>query len=348
VTSTTTLPLTVEDLTPAWFGEALGLRVKTVVIDHVIWGTATKVFVRLTYGTGAPATPPTDLCVKAGFNADLRPMAHTGYPAEAWFYESLAPALDLTLPGCWYAAADPTTQQGVVVLDDLRRSATFIDMLTPLSPDTVAAALDQLARLHGATWAGRGLDAAPWLTLGSPVQRTIIGVMLGDAHWSHHLALPRGAAMPASLRDNARVLAGFEALWGGDDGSVVALSHGDAHCGNLALGADGGPSFVDWQGVCLAPWSDDVAYLIGGALTPDDRRANERDLLAHYLTALAATGAPAPAIDAAWADYRRHHLHGLVWLLVPEAMQPEAVCHAMGERYAIACADHDIFTTLGV
>lgn len=153
--------------------------------------------------------------------------------------------------------------------------------------------------------------------------------------------------MPDSLKDPDRILAGFRNLWAGDDASTMALSHGDAHMGNLFTTA-GGIAFLDWQGACRAPWADDVAYLIGGALSPADRRSSERELVQHYLDHLSAAGAPAPTMDEAWLDYLRHHLHGLVWLLVPEAMQPEATCRAMGERYAAACADHDTFHLLDV
>ena len=34
--------------------------------------------------------------------------------------------------------------------------------------------------------------------------------------------------------------------------------------------------------------------------------------------------------------------------LLPEGMQPEPVCAAMGRRYAIACDDHRVFEALGV
>jgi len=346
----TPLPLSVEEITPAWLGSALGVDVASVDVESIIWGTATKVFVKVEYAAPtADVGPPTMLCVKGGFNAGLRPMACSGYFAEAWFYESIAQTLDVELPRCWYTGADTEAMQGIVILDDLRATGTtFPDMTTPMSVDDVAAALDQQARWHAATWGGAGLDRAEWLTVGSPVQRSIIEMMLGADHWSHHLSLPRGEALPDSLRNPDRILAGFKKYWAADDDAALALSHGDAHMGNLFTSSGQQQAFLDWQGVCKAPWSDDVAYLVGGALSPEDRRANERDLLQHYLKQLGSAGAAAPSMDDAWPDYLGHYLHGIVWLLVPEAMQPEDVCHAMGARYAQACADHDIFNLLGV
>ena len=316
-------------------------------VESVIWGTATKVFVHLTYrGDGAEGMPAT-VCVKGGFNPELRPMAAPGYLAEARFFAQLAPALDMPLPRSWFAGEDPGNDQGIVVFEDLRdRPVRFPTMVDPLDATTVAAALRVLASGHAATWDGAGLGAISWLTVGSPVQRQIIRIMLGEDHWKHHLSLPRGEGLPAVMLDRERVLSGFERLWAHDDSSPHVLSHGDAHMGNLYLQPE--PGFLDWQGVCRAPWADDVTYLIGGALEPEERRAHERDLLAGYLDALAASGVTPPDFETAWTEYRRHHLHGFVWLLVPEAMQPEPVCAAMGRRYATACDDHRVFEALGV
>lgn len=56
--------------------------------------------------------------------------------------------------------------------------------------------------------------------------------------------------------------------------------------------------------------------------------------------------AGAPARDAAWAAYRRHHLHGLLFAVCPPEKQGEEVCLLMGERYAAAVANHDTLAAL--
>ncbi len=58
--------MTPQDLTPEWFTEALGTRVVAAEIDHIIWGTATKVLAKLEYGEDTDL--PTAVCVKGGFD----------------------------------------------------------------------------------------------------------------------------------------------------------------------------------------------------------------------------------------------------------------------------------------
>jgi len=118
--------------------------------------------------------------------------------------------------------------------------------------------------------------------------------------------------------------------------------HGDAHLGNTYLDADGRPGFLDWGGVTAGHWAREVCYFLAGALSTDDRRAHERDLLAGYLDALTELGVTAaPVADEAWLDYRRHLVHGLLWFLCPTQMQPEAIINANVARFGAAVTDHE-------
>ena len=82
-----------------------------------------------------------------------------------------------------------------------------------------------------------------------------------------------------------------------------------------------------------------VAYFMTGALAPEDRRASERELLDHYVGALAAQGAAAPSLDRAWRDYRSFALHGFLWAVTPAAMQPPESVLAMADRHLTAIAE---------
>jgi len=80
--------------------------------------------------------------------------------------------------------------------------------------------------------------------------------------------------------------------------------------GTSILDRSGRPSFVDWQLVQRGPWYLDVGYHIASALTIEDRRRSERDLVAHYLDRLAAGGVEVPPWNDAWLGVRRGFIYG--------------------------------------
>lgn len=353
---TTALPTTIDDLTADWLSAALeyatpGIVVDEVTVDSVIWGTATKVFLSVAYGKCPEDGPGSKLCVKGGFQEDLRQIAGIGYRLEAAFYRDIAPHLDVPLPRSWFAAVDEQSNQGLVVLDDLRSdSATFGRAGLAYTVDEVAAGLELQATWHARTWDRSGPGAPSWLTIGSPFYRGAMDNMyLVPQHWDHFLDLPQTRALDESLRDRARVTRGLHRQWEIDDAATLCLSHGDAHIGNTyRVPGDPAPRFLDWQVFSLGPWSVDVAYFMVGSLDVTMRRQNEEDLLRHYLEVLGGHGVPAPSFDAAMLAVRRHHLHGLMWAFCPPEMQDPLDCAEMAYRHATAATDHDTLAVLGV
>jgi hypothetical protein len=91
-----------------------------------------------------------------------------------------------------------------------------------------------------------------------------------------------------------------------------------------------------------------VANFLAGALAVEDRRNNERDLLGHYLDHLAGNGGPRLERDDAWLAYRRHVMHGFLWVLTPEEMQPAENTAAMAARYSTAAEDLDVLSAIGL
>ena len=86
--------------------------------------------------------------------------------------------------------------------------------------------------------------------------------------------------------------------------------HGDFRLDNLMFGGER-VAVLDWQTVRLGPAMSDVAYFIGSALQPEERRANEEALVREYHAALVATGGSIEWDDC-WRGYRRHGFDGLL------------------------------------
>ena len=75
----------------------------------------------------------------------------------------------------------------------------------------------------------------------------------------------------------------------------------------------GAMGLAHWQGIAGGDWGRDVAYAISTALSINERRAWERDLLQYYLDKLHEAGAPTIGFNEAWNSYRRHLFTSLAW-----------------------------------
>ena len=337
MTTSPRLPLTTDGVTADWLSEALGAGVERAETTAIVWGTATKVLLDVTYAAGEDRYPAR-LCVKGGFVAELLAIMGPGYQAEARFYRDVAPRLGTGVAGCYFAAVDDATGQGVVILDDLAAAgARFCDARRPLTPDQVAAGLDLLAAWH----ARKDLDEH-WLA-GPPHFRPMVRGLLYPEHWDAHIGQTTSGPVLDVLTDRARISRAFEALWASEDTRPPTFVHGDANLTNVYLDAVGAPRFLDWQFACRCDPFHDVTLFLVGALSVEDRRTHEQALLRGYL---AARGEPAEPFDAAWNAYRRHPLHGVMYALTPEAMQPADVRAALADRFAQAAVDLETLTAL--
>lgn len=342
------LPLTVEEITPEWLTGALsvsvpGAEVEGAEVDSVIWGTATKAFVEVRYAPGAPESAPGRVCVKGGFDATMRQVMSVGYQVEASFYRDLASKLPEGLPTSYFADANPDSGQGVVVMNDLKaEGGTFFAAGDRLSLDQVVDGLTTQATWHSAT----DIDAE-WLAPPTNL-RAVADAVLTPENWARQLGSEPSETVRSALSDRDRYLQGLRRTWELEDAVAGCLTHGDANITNVYLSADGKLHFVDWQFVSKSHWAHDVAFFLICGLSVEDRREHEQDLLREYLKLRSGRGGEAPSWDEAWRDYRIHTLHGLMYALTPNEMQPAEVRAPLSERFAQALLDHDSYGLLGV
>lgn len=338
------LPVVVEEVTAAWFTKVLGRPVKTANLVEPIHGTASKLLYELAYEDGNDAAAfPTHVCVKGGLNpvlVKLHPSLNAVYRREAEFFYHIAPTVSMQLPPAWYCGSDTVTGQGIVVLDNLKaKGCRFGDPLEAWPVERVRLGVEELATLHARTWGAKQEDF-PWLKEGHSLREVILSLM-GKAAWTARFfdeaAKP---PVPDYMTDRERMIRAFKTLWATTNQDHLCVAHGDAHIGNTFITSEGAPGFLDWQGLHFNSFLHDVTYFIVGALTVEDRRANEVELFEHYLAALHEAGGPRLEKDATWGDYRKHHLHGFAWSLTPPMMQPKDKVDIMTARHCAAIVDH--------
>lgn len=293
------LPTQSADLTAANLSTVLGREVTSVRALDGTSGTTD----RSRLAVDGPGLPTSVFVKTAAVDTGTRifgGLARLG-EVEVGFYREVRPGLDLEAPELVGASFDGRTGRFVIVLEDLAaRGAVFCDTLTKLTVDQTAQVLTQQARLHAAT--SQRMPTASWL-----------GTNSGDAFLPLIAAgLPRLAGKVAerapelaAAPDGERLLRSYKA-WAADlDSGPQCVLHGDPHPGNVYLLGDQGAGLLDWQAVRRGHPLRDVTYHLVLGMTVPDRRAHERDLLAHYTSELASYGGPTIEPDEAWSQHRR-------------------------------------------
>lgn len=353
------LPTTPEGVTAQWLSEALEYRypgtvVESAVIEDTLWGTSTKIRVRLGYNKrgreyGLPAT----LIVKGGFE-EHSPSMKEMYVNEIRCYRDAIPFVEMNVPQCYFAGIDPSpgAYQSIVIMEDLNtRGARFCHALQPQSYRQVARRFDAMARYHAQTWNSPEFSAGgkfAWIH-GRHEDWSIVyrDRYLVPEVWQHYMTSPRGAAVSVRLHDVDTMRTALDNLAVYHRQFPVCLVHGDTHLGNLYEEADGTPGFFDMQ-LARAPWQMEVTYHLVAALDIADRRAWEKSLLTYYLERLRGYGIEdAPDFETAWQAYRREIVYGLFIFLINETrFQGEAINTAYAARFGDAAIAHQTLELL--
>ncbi|MVZ99816.1 phosphotransferase [Actinomadura sp. LD22] len=334
-------------LTPEWLTRALGarhpgIRVTEVTPGPVVSRISTNARFHIECEGGAPDGLSPDLCAKGYFSEIGWPGRETG-TYEVAFYRDLAESTGMRTLRSVYAAIDSETRHGVVITEDVvARGATFLDGTSEYTPAQAAESLAELAKLHASTWGDPAVRAADWLA------PRLEGILAGRGvkEIRANFESDTGAGVPAEVRDPELLVKAYRAVVSlASAATPWSVIHGDSHVGNLFLDGDGRPSFLDWQLVQRGPWYLDVGYHIASALTVEDRRRAEDDLLRHYLDGLRAGGVEAPTWDEARLGVRLGIIHGFYLWAITQKVAP-AITRSLQHRLGTAAADHDAFAAV--
>jgi thiamine kinase-like enzyme len=336
------IPVEVDEVTPEWLSEVLGLDVVATEVLDEHSGTTGRARLALTYRGGVDGECPPSLFVKlAPFNEKQRhfvTLAGLG-TAEAHFYRDVAADVPMRVPAVLYAALDDDGGY-VMLLEDLEASGCRFPR--PDDDDVVAVVdsiVDELAHLHAKFWEHPALSQGlSWVTEG-------MRIAFGSGARFMQMALDQFADdMPPAYRRLGKLYItqtrDIADLWATPPHT---LAHGDPHMGNLFVdGARAG--FFDWGMIMRKAGMWDVAYVICNSVPTEIRRANERAWLDRYRDELAREGVHLGADDA-WEQYRLYAVYSWNSAVSTAAMgsrwQPEARAHAAMLRTTTAIEDLD-------
>jgi Ser/Thr protein kinase RdoA (MazF antagonist) len=332
------LPRTVEDIDAAALSRVMGTTVRSVRVLGSDAGTSSRARLVLT-GKDVPESVFVKLAARTAATRLMGELGRLG-DTEVRFYDQLAPQVN-GVPWCYGAAFEAWTGRYLVVLEDLPAEACeFPTTLTPLTPDQASLILEVLADLHATFW-GRlprdGRGPLGWLyTPSGDVTSLLTGPLM---HASiNRLAERTRNTIPV---ENGRFIAdNYPAVAALIDTPPHTVMHGDAHPGNMYFHG-GKAGLLDWQAVRRGHPSRELAYTLITSLTPQDRRATQRDLLDDYRRALAAAGGPDLDRDDLWLRYTQGALYAYVAPLITAGMggmQAEGIA-IEGLRRGVAALD---------
>jgi uncharacterized protein DUF1679 len=194
----------------------------------------------------------------------------------------------------------------VLLLEDLSLTGRLGDQIAscPLADATVA--IEHLARLHATWWANPRLDDLHWLPLGTDLGK----ISLEQAYphgWRPALERYEQFFSPAICAAAPTLNERLVGMFGRFDEAPLTIMHADWRLDNFFFGTPGsGYDFavIDWQ-IANRGWAAyDVAYLMGGNLETEVRRAHEEQLLRAYHDALLAGGVRDYPLETLRDDYR--------------------------------------------
>ena len=342
-------PTSAADITPAYLTRLMAQAVPGVTVTHVdmveaktygeqFVSTAGRVIVNVRYGPGSPEDLPTRLVV-APF-----------YENEVNFYNRVRPELDLETPRSFGAGFDAVSSDFAIVLEDLTlRGATFPSVLSPVTLDNVRSILSQQAKLHARFWESPRLRPGGDLAwAGSHVEGKVAELMMVGAepliqHEIDTVSFKR--EMVQRLRTTGPALRnGTLALHRHQQSLPQTLVEGDMHIGNSYILPDGSGGLLDWQLTCRGHHMHDVSYLVTTALSVEDRRAHEQDLVRFYLDRLAVEGvADCPSFEESFTEFGRCLMWGVYigWLTTPVVNYGWEITVMNHFRLTTAFEDHE-------
>lgn len=331
LTSAKELPLSYDDLTVEWLTDALCAKVPGAAVTSFKLltpnsGSSNRCRITIEYNAAGRAAglPPAVFCkaTQGLANRVILGISQGSY-IEALFYNEIRPHLDIEAPVSWFSRFDPETFNSIIVLTDLTDSVTsFCTHETVMTRARIESEIRLLATLHGQTYRKPELKAAMAKVPTWP-EYFLNTHKFGIEQGSNNGFLAAREVLPERLYRR------FREIWPATMASVMrhqqlpqAFAHGDVHLKNWYIAGNGEMGLGDWQCASRGHWSRDLCYAISTALTVEDRRAWEKELVALFLDELARHGGATMDFDTAFKHYREQLLTALTWWTITLSPAP--------------------------
>ncbi|GAA1822630.1 phosphotransferase [Actinomadura chokoriensis] len=326
-------------ITAPWLGGVLHGRVDDVAMEPIGTGQIGAVYRLSLTGSGVP---PRLVAKLPAADPAVRAMLGGTYRTEVLFYRDIAGTVRIRTPHCHHAEIDPETSEFVLLLEDLA-PAVQGDQIAGCPVRRARDCVAGLAGLHGPRWCDPSLLDVGGLTRPDATDAATLAEVYGPAVEVFIDRFPD--RLGAEDKDTLRSTAGAVGPWLTGRAERFGLVHGDYRLDNLLFPPEGAPVAVDWQTLTIGLPARDLSYFLATSLSAADRRAHERDLVAHYHEALVSHGVRDYPLELCWDDYRFALLQAPLIIVLGCAYgtpteRGDAMFLAMAARACAALRDH--------
>jgi hypothetical protein len=301
-------PTSVADITAEWLADATGWPIDEIGITVIGAGEGFMGQLARVTVTSSQPDVPRSVIVKlptADPGAQLIGQMMRVWEREYRFYDELAPSMTVRVPTTYVNQLDPPC----LVLEDLAPAVPG-DHVAGATVAQARAAVDLLARLHGAWFEHPTLRALAWMPgLDDPMMATFRPTF--EMGWPMFLDRYATSLPGRCLRWCETFVIGLDAWIETHLDDPVTLTHGDFRLDNIFFAPDGGLALIDWQLAMRVPGQTDLVYFCANNLTAADRRQHEDELLRRYVDALHAAGVPEAAVTL--DGVHRAYVEGLLF-----------------------------------
>jgi len=265
----------------------------------------------LSYDEAGHGGPSSMICKLAASDENSRATAKhwSLYEREVRFYQNLASTARIDTPALFAGDMSPDGRF-FLLLEDLA-PASVGDQFRGMEAADARKAMQEIAKLHAATWGDGDRPGLEWLETGRLAQPFYAPEVFRSL-WPQF----RERYKDRLSNEQIGVCDGFAEKYDSYSRPLArprCVTHNDFRPDNMLYGAPGNDrlSVVDWQSAGLGFNAVDVAYMIGGAFEPEKRRAQEADLLAHYHDELIHQGISGYTLADVQQDYRHFAFAGI-------------------------------------
>ena len=314
---------TIDALDPVWFTNALQASGQLLSNRRVVNATPTQIGagaglmslvwrIALTYDQ--PTSAPNSVIVKLAIDDPHRlRIAQTAkfYAREIRFYQELSADAPVRVPRCFHAQIEPESSMFILVLEDLGQLRS-VDQRVGCGYNEALSALRTIARFHARWW---NTDLSSLATTFFPMNAGFNQFVVPALHQQSWPAA-REACPELWPADVSNFLDGFVAkvpqILDGIMGPNT-LIHNDYRVDNLLWDGDD-VVVLDFQLSAVASGLIDFTFFVAQSIPKEIRQQRFDDLLAAYLSELAANGVVLER-KIALDKYRRALVFGFMWPL---------------------------------